>query len=473
MPIRVRLTLAAFAVALAASPARSADPADEPKVTILSVSPKAANPEPLHPRLLPLESERTPGDAVPIYLRLGAEQQDAALKAINDKSTAFLDGPFADFPVAEARGFVDQWAGKLKQIEFAARRKTAEWNYTLDEQREDAIEILLPDVQEMRTWGWLLAIKARVEIAEKKLDEAARTIETGLSMSRQIAEGPFLINALVGTAMAANFLNRVEEFIAQPGAPNLYWPLTALPRPLVSCRKGMDTEHVMGVFLVPEIADPTAKRTEAEWSSLVMRLHGRWNRLAVMVTQGTEGPKPASPAVDVDFAKFRATALVEAKAVLKDRGITTETMTDDQAIIVAIAAEYRESNDMVFRAYYLPYPEAIPFHAAAAARNKAAKGQVAKLFALIAPAIGHAHLAEARLDRRVAGLRAVEALRMQAAKDGGKLPETLAKVTIVPVPNDPVTGKPFESRRDGDAVTITSPSGPRDPGLFYRVILRD
>ena len=123
---------------------------------------------------------------------------------------------------------MNQWLGRLKLLEFGTRREYCDWSFTLPEQRLDAIEILLPDTQSMRTWARLLALKARVEIAERKLDQAVGTIETGLAFGRHVAEGPFLINALVGMAICNSMLDRLEELIEQPGAPNLYW---ALDRP--------------------------------------------------------------------------------------------------------------------------------------------------------------------------------------------------------------------------------------------------
>ena len=71
--------------------------------------------------------------------------------------TSWLEMPFDQFPVAEARKFVDRWGDRLQQMEFGARRQTCNWNYTLPEQKERAIEILLPDAQELRSWARLLA----------------------------------------------------------------------------------------------------------------------------------------------------------------------------------------------------------------------------------------------------------------------------------------------------------------------------
>ncbi len=66
--------------------------------------------------------------------------------------------------------------------------------------------ILLPDVAVDAAMGPHPALKARVEIAEGKSDEAIRTIETGVAFARHVAEGPFLINGLVGIAIANHML---------------------------------------------------------------------------------------------------------------------------------------------------------------------------------------------------------------------------------------------------------------------------
>ncbi len=442
----------------------------ETKIVELTVSPKAAPTESFRLRLMPLDSERTPGDAIPIYLRLGAEQPDKALKEINDKSTPWLDGPIADLPIKEVRKFVESWSSRLKQMEFASRRRTADWNYTLQEQREEAISILLPDVQESRTWARLLAIKARLEIAEKNYEAAARTIESGLSMSRQIAEGQFLINGLVGIADANLFLNRVEELITQLDAPNLYWALTALPRPLVDLRKGMETEQILGFYILPEIAEPTTPRIEGEWPILLARLHFRWGRLAKEL-ESVEDRKAKQPIPSL--AKFAEIVLPEAKAFLKERGTSIDGMGNEQVVIRYIAAYYRESRDLTFRAYYLPYPEAVKFYQAADARRKADTGTVPDLFGLLVPSVSAAHLSEARLDRRVAALRTIEAIRMQAAADNGELPASLDKVTIVPVPIDPVTNRPFDYRVEGESRLLSAPGhSDKDSGLSFKITAR-
>ncbi len=459
------------------------DPATEqaptpPKVIELTITPKPSPLQPLRYRLLPLESQLTPGNAVPIYLRIGAETKDEAIDLISKETIKLLQGTIEDFPVDEGHKLTDQFARRLKQMDFAARRQTAEWNYTLPEEREDVINLLLPDVQELRTWSRLLPVKARLEIAEHRYPDAVRTIETGIAMGRHIAEGPFVINALVGIAVANQSLNQVEDLIGRPDAPNLYWSLTALPRPLVTVRTGMETEQALVENMIPELVEPEGPLTGAEWASRLARIHGRWNQIAKMLdveatsvlppNTSLPAAPPAKPTILVpdDPAKFVADVLPEAKSFMTKRDVAIDKMTDAEVIVRYLMDLHREFRDQDFTPTYLPYAEALPMYDAVEARRKERKGVVSGFLNAFQPAVQTAHTSEARLDRRVASFRIIEALRMHLAANGGSLPKSLDEVKIVPIPRDPMTGKPFEYQVDGEAALLTSQA---TPALSYRI----
>jgi hypothetical protein len=72
--------------------------------------------------------------------------------------------------------------------------------------------------------------------------------------------------------------------------------------------------------------------------------------------------------------------------------------------------------------------------------------------------------AEVRAARNLAALKAIEAIRMHAAANDRQLPQSLADVTIVPVPNNPATGQPFPYQYDaaqGAATLDVPPMGER------------
>jgi hypothetical protein len=57
-------------------------------------------------------------------------------------------------------------------------------------------------------------------------------------------------------------------------------------------------------------------------------------------------------------------------------------------------------------------------------------------------------------------LKCVEAIRLYSSSHNGKLPPALADITEVPIPNDPLTTKPFGYKVNGDKATLESiPSG--------------
>jgi hypothetical protein len=478
------LLLATWTIALPklASAQAAAKPAEPPGPKVLVVSP-AAEPVPaMRYRLLPSSADLNPGDAAPIYLRIHG-YEDTALeehwRQITEKSSRWLALPLREFPTADARAFVDRWGGKLKQLEFGARRKTCDWNYTLPEERERISEVLLPDIQSMRQWGRVLALKARVETAEGKLDDAIRTIETGLTFGRQVGGGPFLINGLVGIAIDWLMLDRCEELIAQPGAPNFYWALTALPRPLVSLRNQLEVERQFFENTIPELRETelARSRTPAEWASFLARMHHeivRWTRYNIQQGNQDSGLKELSAR---ELPHFKSTTIPAAKEHLKaSRKLSDEQvgeMSEDQIVALYIADGHREIWDDWFKTSYLPARDAVAQHAAAEKRLIAAKKRPFVPFVQYVPMVHATITSELKHDRRVAILRVIEAVRLHAAAHNGALPESLGQITEVPVPEDPATGKPFEYQRNANSATLSGPpAGLPPPWPSYRVAIR-
>ncbi len=65
-----------------------------------------------------------------------------------------------------------------------------------------------------------------------------------------------------------------------------------------------------------------------------------------------------------------------------------------------------------------------------------------------------------RLDRDLAILQSVEAIRSYAASHKGQLPQTLAEITEVSVPKDPLSGQAFRYARTGATAVLESPARP-------------
>ena len=79
---------------------------------------------------------------------------------------------------------------------------------------------------------------------------------------------------------------------------------------------------------------------------------------------------------------------------------------------------------------------------------------------LLLPAVDKVYGAQVRTERRIASLRAVEAVRLHAAKNDGKLPAKLSDLSVVPVPLDPATLQPFGYEVSGNQFKIVVPALP-------------
>ena len=148
-------------------------------------------------------------------------------------------------------------------------------------------------------------------------------------------------------------------------------------------------------------------------------------------------------------------------------------MTDDQVVALYLADGYRDLWDEYFKNAYLPARLVISRAEASENRRIAAKNGPFILFVQYLPNLQGVMMAELRIERRIAALRVIEAIRIHAAAHAGALAESLDRITEVPVPEDPATGKPFEYHRDGNSATLSGPTaGMPPPWPSYRITIR-
>jgi hypothetical protein len=440
----------------------------------MTVSPAAAPVPALKYRLYPSSYLRKPGNAVPLYLRFAHERPDERKRNLMEKPPAWNKLPLDKLPLAEVKEFLGRHKYTLRQLELGARMKSADWNYTIDD--GDPIGVLLGDAQEMRMYPPLLVLKARVEMAEGRFADAVRTLETGLSFSQQVTEAPLLITGLIGIAGASQMADCLTDLIERPDAPNLYWALSVIPRPLIDLRRAFEIEQSLVELQFPDLADFSRLRSAEEWDGALRRFRTELER----VLKGESNQKPAKPGNASSDHASKSPDLEAARKHLVESGAfpaaRVQAMPPAEAILRHVSLYYREVGDEVFKVTYLPFPEARPLVPEAEKRLKGLPDtEAGRLVWLFLPAIVKVGQAQNRVERRVALLRAVEALRMHAAANGGKLPGRLADVKVVPVPNDPGTGRPFEYEGGGQSATLTG-RVPGEPlhqfGMRYRLTLR-
>jgi hypothetical protein len=444
------IPLAALAAVLAAAGRAPAQPDLVPKdgrVTIPVALTPSDYPKPAsRAYLLPEYRESIPGNRVQMFLRCFMEQDTFFGKVETEKREKWNALPLKDLPLSE----LTNYGGRLLERDLydAARMTGVDWQlwYFV---RRDGINTLLPDVQKMRALASALKARVRGEIAAGDFDGALHTLKTMFGLARTMENHPTLIGQLVGVAIATIAVNAAEEFIQQPGSPNLFWALTDLPVPFLSLRAGMDGERM---FIS---ADFDALKTAADpvVDAVLLKKIDAYDE---MLRPGTEAPSPryvagalkaglqarAKDAAEVQAARGRLI-----RAGLKPEHVNVWSplhvvLLDDEVL----CEQYR---DELGKWVNLPFWQAKPGMGTAEAAIAAARGKTP--FLELVPAFIKVKQAQARLDQRFAYLQVLEALRLYAHAHGGALPAALAD-TQLPLPLDPVTGRPFEyAVKDGVA----------------------
>jgi hypothetical protein len=427
----------------------------------------AASPIPaLKYPLLPELRDTIPGNAVTHYrqavkiMKRDAPQVSGWYETIDH----WLAVPLKDFPREEVGKFLKQCETTFQEVEAGARSENCDWGLT-EELRKKGIATLLPDIQEMRQVATLLTLRIRYELAEGRPDKAARTLQTGFAVSRHLAEEPTLISALVGMAVAGLMENRLEEFIQQPNAPNLYWSLTDMPRPFIDLRKGMQGERVGSYGTFPGMAE-TATDLNAKPFTTEQVEKAIFN-LPFLFEENNDLLRFKDKAL----MAFRLAARHEtAKKILIDQGRPKElvdAMPHFQVGLLVALQQYDQVFDESLKWQSLPYWQAQPEIAKWTKRIKELpddkNAPAIPIARLLLPAIQKVYAAHVRTDRRIAALRCVEAVRLYAAAHEGKLPAKWEEIKEAPTPLDPVTGKAFDYHVAGDRAFLTSTPFPGLP----------
>lgn len=432
-----------------------AAPTPDPTETVvrLEVSPAAAPRPALKYQLLPEVRETYPGQVVHNFLKCFAEQQNLFFnKDTVEKREKYLTMPLADLPLKELR---DYGGNALRQADYAARLDTVDWQI-LPLIRRDGLNTLLPEVQQMRALASVLKVRFRVEVAERRFDDAIRTAKTMFALASIFGEHPTMIGGLVGVAIGHVTIGPLEEMIGQPGCPNLYWALNDLPDPLVGLRKGVQGERLfLSVDLAP-IDDPEPRTAE--------QLQREVARVVELLKQA-EGPK--TKAASYLQEKIGDEAHVKAaRGRLLAAGFDARKVNAYLPTQVVLADEklsFDAERDEVAKATSLPYWQ-MERALAGLKMKKDAEG----LFLSVGTATLKVKQTHTRLAQRLALLRVVEALRLHAAEKGA-FPARLDDVAV-PLPVDPVTGKAFEYKLEGGRATVKgTPLRGQEKAAIYNV----
>ena len=407
--------------------------------------------------LLPNLRDLKPGNAALFYQRAHSPEFLMASVRHPDwgKVNHFLEIPLQELSAKKVETVLIRNA--LREIDRAARSEQCNWEL-LQRLREDGITLMIPDVQFFRTYGNLLALRARLEIKDGNLDQSLFTLQTGFGLSRHLGEAPLLIGGLVAKSIADQMLNQMEEFIRQPGSPNLYWALADLPRPFLDGRKALQSEMLMGDHLFP-LARKAVDDAKAPAPSLA-QIQKELDQLGQIIP-------------DLGNDRFGRAYLAARSYPLARRWLLAQGRPEKEVdaipvtvawVMYSLALKDQWYQDLV-KWSNVPYWKARPHLQKICQNHREDLGrqrEVTFLAQMFMPAVENYLHARVLIDRRIAALQTVEALRLHAAASDGQLPRTLEAIEVVPVPPDPVTGQVFQYRLENGRAVL---SGPPPAGL--------
>ncbi len=434
-----------------------------PEYRALTIYPKGAPSPALRYRLDPESRHQEPGNAVQSYYR--AFSPDWQSYKTRDKDYWKKEEEWLKLPLEKLPPEADMRTSSfLKQVEQGTNKTYVDWDMLAGIKR-DGIMFLLPDIQGMRGFARDLTLKARFELKEKEFDQAVKTMRTTVTLGRHVAKGPTLIQALVGIAVTSIGFKQIEEGIQQKDFPNLYWALATLPPGPIDLDNAMDGERMLIETILPGLRDQLYSKSPKAIGQ---------PELQAMVEKFRLTMDAANPNVLSEVEKIRqqagtslmlASGLPGAKEKLLAFGLgkkLLDSLPPLQVVLMTEVLAYDENFDTMAKWIHTPYWLAKPELEKANAQSGPTGGgsplspvPVGSLSRTLLPATSRVIQAQVRQHRNLAQLMVVEALRMHAAQTG-KLAQSLEEIKIVPVPLNPVTGKPFSYKVEGKYALLES-----------------
>ncbi len=173
-------------------------------------------------QLLPKPQELTDADAFPLY----AKVVKSLPKDLDwNKIKGWRQIPASQLPKDDVASVLRQLDASMPLLEQAARCRRCDWPLSTE---GDASF----DLNVCRNLVFLVALKARSQLAGGDYASYVRTLGTGLALAKHLGAGPSAIHMLAGVAVSAVIYSEIEQYMQQPGAPSLEAAIRVIPKPL-------------------------------------------------------------------------------------------------------------------------------------------------------------------------------------------------------------------------------------------------
>ncbi len=447
---------------------------DRSKGVPLVISPQAPAKPALQYALLLRIEETEKGNAAVKYLIGSTEMPKNSGEDTDLLDMARRDAPLAELNEAEPafQKIISNYSYPMRMLKEGAALDHVDWEYDI---RAQGFRAMLPSLGNLRHMAGVLALEIRFDIKRHDWAAAREKLTAGYGLAGHMARGDLVIESLVGVAVASIMNQTLEDWIAEPGSPNLYWPLTNLPAPFTDIPRGLEFERAEMFFSFPQLKEIKQGHYSPDlWRGLT----GGFYEFS-MATSFAPDPMRGtlSPALTRQLGTAALGMLMypQAKDFLLHRGMSreeVEKMPPSEALERFCLRSWEEAMDDMNKWAGVPGKEGLDgmLQAERELETRRATGDENWFVTMFMPSLGRARYLAARTDRQIAALRIVEAIRAYAAEKGA-LPENLAALKL-PVPPDPIRSAPFVYElKDGKAVVSSPAATPRE-GLRYELTLR-
>ena len=442
----------------------------------IRVHPQAAPMPAFKYRLVPDPNDRVDGNSALFYLKaLGFFEQRSSRKALFKleqkwRDQASKEGQDSNYwppntwgdmapeslPMDQVREYLKLHAFQPEFLYDAARRTRFEHDRAI-ERETNPIGYLLPSLQEHRELARVQNVRCRFAIAEGRIDDAIEIIGQLMTMGRHLGTDEFLVTCLIGASVHGIGVETGLVLSQQPDAPNLYWAIAACPDPAIDLNRAIATERKLLYLQMPILKEVTETvRPPSFWSDFLKRFIEPINQVSeeTMGSGSASGPGPQIPQDLFGAANVVAADYPTARQFLKEVAGIPDKQLDAypkaQVVFLALVKYYDFANDEMLKQVVVPF---------------AYRPQESKVFKLwqskfnpgpldmdssflffgdiLVPPIESVLNAATRVEQWQNLWQTVEALRLTAAENGGKLPDSLDQLSV-PAPLDPATNQPFE-----------------------------
>jgi hypothetical protein len=383
-------------------------------------------------KLFPTRERIQHGNAAPIMLRQNFEatQRLEALRKFT--ATDYLSMPLNSLDATAITMLTPISFGELRRAAF---RERAGWEYPIGEETQPLMSVLLPDVQETRTYSKAIAARARIDLGAGKVNDASDKISIGLGLAKHVGETPFQICKLVQGANATNLLRVIEELIQHPASDNHYWNLAGLPAPFIDTKPALQLEAFMWQKSILRLADLDSISTEVQWQSLVQEI------------------KLYSDSDASVFDGWTSLARERLPAIWNSKDRSVQSMSDSEVWVRYWHLRTQKLTEECMSWGLLDFHQAIPkLTELKERREKELVDELPVKFASEPPL--KVVVVAALLQQHIQMIQTIESIRDWSAKNNGLLPKTLLELDL-PAPLDCVVNKPFVYSLSADGKTAT------------------